>query len=148
MVGTLEAACGKSRPAHAATDRGVTDTTIKIGVISDKGGVIAVPTAGIDGSVEAFIQFCNSLGGVNGRRLVLEHYDSKILSEGDAMKRACEDDIFALVGSGSVEDEAGAEGTLAAAHCPSDDTTGSCETAEEDAFAELNERVSAARLVY
>ena len=108
MVGTLEAACGKRTPAHGATDTGVTDTTIKIGVISDKGGVIAVPTAGIDGSVEAFVQFCNSLGGVNGRRLVLEHYDSKILSEGDAMKRACEDGIFALVGSGSVEDEAGA----------------------------------------
>ena len=107
-VGTLEAACGHGTAAHGATDTGVTDTTIKIGVISDKGGVIAVPTAGIDGSVEAFVQFCNSLGGVNGRRLVLEHYDSKVLSEGDAMKRACEDDIFALVGSGSVEDEAGA----------------------------------------
>lgn len=108
MVGTLEAACGRGAPAHGATEKGVTDTTIKIGVISDKGGVIAVPTAGIDGSVEAFVQFCNSLGGINGRRLVLRHYDSKILAEGDAMKRACEDDIFALVGSGSVEDEAGA----------------------------------------
>lgn len=108
MVGTLEAACGRGTPARGATERGVTDTTIKIGVISDKGGVIAVPTAGIDGSVEAFVQFCNSLGGVNGRQLVLEHYDSEILNEGDAMKRACEDDIFALVGSGSVEDEAGA----------------------------------------
>ncbi len=108
MVGTLRAACGKGTPARGATDKGVTDTTIKIGVISDKGGVIAVPTAGIDGSVEAFVQFCNSFGGINGRRLVLVHYDSKILSEGDAMKQACEDDIFALVGSGSVEDEAGA----------------------------------------
>jgi len=108
MVGTLRAACGKGTPARGATDKGITDTTIKIGVISDKGGVIAVPTAGIDGSVEAFVEFCNSLGGINGRRLVLVHYDSKILNEGDAMKRACEDDIFALVGSGSVEDEAGA----------------------------------------
>jgi ABC-type branched-subunit amino acid transport system substrate-binding protein len=108
MVGTLRAACAEGTPARGATDKGVTDTTIKIGVISDKGGVIAVPTAGIDGSVEAFVQFCNSLGGINGRRLVLVHYDSKILNEGDAMKKACEDDIFALVGSGSVEDEAGA----------------------------------------
>jgi hypothetical protein len=56
-VGTLEAACGKRRPAHGATDKGVTNATIKIGVISDKSGVIAVPTAGIDGSVEAFVQF-------------------------------------------------------------------------------------------
>ncbi len=107
-VGTLQAACGKGTPARGATDPGVTDTTITIGVISDKGGVIAVPTAGIDGSVEAFVEFCNSLGGVNGRRLVLKHYDSKILNEGEAMKQACDDDLFALVGSGSVEDEAGA----------------------------------------
>jgi ABC-type branched-subunit amino acid transport system substrate-binding protein len=109
MVGTLAAACGRGTPAHGTTDRGITDTTIRIGVISDKGGVIAVPTAGIDGSVEAFVDFCNSLGGINGRRLELRHYDSKILNEGDSMKQACEDNLFALVGSGSVEDEAGAE---------------------------------------
>jgi ABC-type branched-subunit amino acid transport system substrate-binding protein len=107
-VGTLEAACGSGRPAHGATARGITDTTITIGVISDKSGVIAVPTAGIDGSVEAFVAFCNSLGGINGRRLVLKHYDSKILNEGDAMKQACDDDVFALVGSGSVQDDQGA----------------------------------------
>jgi len=107
-VGTLSAACGSGHPAHGATDRGVTDTTIAIGVISDKSGVVAVPTAGIDGSVDAFVQFCNSLGGINGRRLVLKHYDSKILNEGDAMRQACDDDIFALVGSGSVQDDQGA----------------------------------------
>ena len=107
-VGTLEAACGRSAPASGATDTGVTDTTIKIGVISDKSGVIAVPTAGVDGSVEAFVQFCNSLGGIHGRKLVLKHYDSKILNEGDAMKQACEDGLFALVGSGSVQDDQGA----------------------------------------
>ena len=76
--------------------------------ISDKSGVVAVPTAGIDGSVDAFVEFCNSLGGINGRKLVLRHYDSKILNEGDAMKQACDDDIFALVGSGSVQDDQGA----------------------------------------
>ena len=34
------------------------------------------------GSVESFVQFCNSLGGINGRRLVRKHYDSKIVNEG------------------------------------------------------------------
>ncbi len=108
MVGTLAPACGHSTAARGATDEGVTDTAIRIGVISDKSGVVAVPTAGIDGSVDAFVQFCNSLGGINGRKLVLEHYDSKILNEGDAMKQACDDGIFALVGSGSVQDDQGA----------------------------------------
>jgi ABC-type branched-subunit amino acid transport system substrate-binding protein len=107
-VGTLQAACGSGHPAGGATARGVTDTTLTIGVISDKSGVVAVPTAGIDGSVDAFVQFCNSLGGIDGRRLVLKHYDSKILIEGEAMKQACDDDIFALVGSGSVQDDQGA----------------------------------------
>jgi ABC-type branched-subunit amino acid transport system substrate-binding protein len=86
----------------------VTDSAITIGVISDKSGVVAVPTAGIDGSVQAFVEFCDSLGGINGRQLVLKHYDSKILNEADAMKQACDDNIFALVGSGSVEDDPGA----------------------------------------
>jgi ABC-type branched-subunit amino acid transport system substrate-binding protein len=107
-VGTLEPSCSRSVPAHGSTAPGVTDTTITVGVISDKSGVIAVPTAGIDGSVEAFVAFCNSLGGINGRRLVLKHYDSKILNEIDAMKQACDDNIFALVGSGSVQDDQGA----------------------------------------
>jgi ABC-type branched-subunit amino acid transport system substrate-binding protein len=108
QVGTLEASCGKANPASGATDRGVTDTSITIGVISDKSGVVAVPTAGIDGSAQAFVDFCNSLGGINGRELILNHYDSKILNEGDAMREACEDDNFALVGSGSVQDDQGA----------------------------------------
>ena len=72
-VGALKPGCGKNKPARGATEKGVTDTTITVGVISDKSGVVAVPTAGIDGSVEAFVQFCNSLGGINGRRLVLKH---------------------------------------------------------------------------
>lgn len=107
-VGTLRAACGSGHPARGATDKGVSDTTITIGVISDKSGVVAVPTAGIDGSVDAFVEFCNGLGGINGRRLVLRHYDSKILGEGEVMRQACDDDIFALVGSGSVQDDQGA----------------------------------------
>lgn len=107
-VGTLHAGCGRTSVARGASDKGITDTTITIGVISDKSGVVAVPTAGIDGSVAAFVDFCNSLGGINGRKLVLKHYDSKILNEGDAMKQACDDDIFALVGSGSVQDDQGA----------------------------------------
>ena len=39
---------------------------------------------------------------------MLRHYDSKILDEGEAMKQACDDDVFALVGSGSVQDDQGA----------------------------------------
>ena len=107
-VGTLRPSCSRADPARGATETGVTDTTIKIGVISDKSGVVAVPTAGIDGSVDAFVQFCNSLGGIHGRKLVLAHYDSKILNEGEAMRQACDDGVFALVGSGSVQDDQGA----------------------------------------
>ena len=110
MVGTMPSPCG---PGHAtgATDKGVTPTTIKIGVISDKNGSggITVPTVGIQGSMQAFVAYCNSLGGVRGRKLQLVTFDSKLFQENEAMKQACSSGIFALVGSGSVADDQGAQ---------------------------------------
>ena len=110
MVGTMPSPCG---PGHATgtTDKGVTPTTIKIGVISDKNGIggITVPTVGIQGSMQAFVAYCNSLGGVRGRKLQLVTFDSKLFQENEAMKQACSSGIFALVGSGSVADDQGAQ---------------------------------------
>jgi ABC-type branched-subunit amino acid transport system substrate-binding protein len=111
--GTLASPCGPapsgtpSAPAGGAP--GVTADTIRIGVISDRTGPVPVPTAGIDGSMTAFAEWCNAQGGINGRKLDLQHYDSATLAENEAMTKACGDNLFALVGSGSVQDDAGAE---------------------------------------
>ena len=45
-----------------------------------------------------------------------------------------------------LEDDTGA--IAPGTHCASDGDTSACKNAEESAFAELSERVSAARLVY
>ncbi len=102
--GTIDTPCGPG-DAKGATDVGVTDTTIKIGVISDKdAGAIRVPTAGIEPTMKAFVDYCNGLGGINGRKLELKTYDAKLFSGLAAMNQACDDKLFALVGIGSVQD--------------------------------------------
>lgn len=109
--GTLDVSCGPAPSGAPAAPTGnapgVTNDSITIGVISDQTGPVPVPTAGIDGSMTAFVDYCNNLGGINGRKLVLKHYDSEVLNEGAAMTKACGDNLFALVGSGSVQDDAG-----------------------------------------
>jgi ABC-type branched-subunit amino acid transport system substrate-binding protein len=102
--GTLEVPCGAG-DATGSTDKGVTDSTITIGVISDKNaGAIRVPTAGIEPSMQAFVKWCNGLGGINGRKLQLKTYDAKLLNSLEAAKQACDDQPFALVGTGVVQD--------------------------------------------
>lgn len=104
MFGTMKSPCGPG-DAKGATDVGVTDSTIKIGVITDTdAGPIRVPTAGIEPSMQAFTKYCNALGGINGRKLELKTYDSKLFDALGAIKSACDDNLFALVGIGSVLD--------------------------------------------
>ncbi|HET8929456.1 MAG TPA: ABC transporter substrate-binding protein, partial [Acidimicrobiales bacterium] len=104
MFGTLEVPCSAG-DATGSTDKGVTDSSITIGVISDKNaGAIRVPTAGIEPSMQAFVEWCNDLGGINGRKLELKTYDAKLLNSLDAAKQACDDQPFALVGTGVVQD--------------------------------------------
>ena len=107
--GTLPAPCGPGT-ATGATDVGLSSTTIRIGVITDtNAGAIRVPTAGIEPSMKAFVHWCNALGGINGRKLDLITYDSQLFNMLPTMKQACDDHLFALVGSGSALDAPGAQ---------------------------------------
>src|SRR5699024_4252654 len=56
-------------------------------------------------SVIAFVDWCNELGGINGRSLELETYDAQLTAGDEAAKEACDDDLFALVGTGAVMDD-------------------------------------------
>ena len=60
----------------------------------------------------AFVKFCNDLGGINGRQLELETYDAKLFETLTAVQSACNDGLFALVGSGAVQDDLGAQAML------------------------------------
>lgn len=110
MIGTLEVPCGKGTPkAPPAGAKGVTKDQIKIMVISDKAGQVKVPTASIEESMRAFVAWCNGFGGINGRELKLEAVDSGLSKRLEATQKACESDILAIVGSGSVLDADGAQ---------------------------------------
>ncbi|WCO66157.1 ABC transporter substrate-binding protein [Iamia majanohamensis] len=87
---------------------GVTDDTIRIGVISDRENpAVPLPTVGIEEAVKGFVEFCNAAGGINGRQIELQTYDSEISRTEEVTSAACRDDLFALVGSGSVQDQQG-----------------------------------------
>jgi ABC-type branched-subunit amino acid transport system substrate-binding protein len=109
-VGTLDNPCSaeKAEGAGPTDTPGVTDTEIRIGVISDrKNDLVPVPTIGVEEATEAFVAFCNDSGGINGRKLVLKKYDSQILRTEEVTKQACADNLFALVGDGGVQDQTG-----------------------------------------
>ncbi len=113
MLGTLPVPCGAAKSgavkAPAKATPGVSADKIRIGVITDNVSFIKLPTASIAESVEAFVGFCNGFGGINGRKLELVKYDAKIFEDLAATKAACADNLFALVGSGAVFDDKGAQ---------------------------------------
>jgi ABC-type branched-subunit amino acid transport system substrate-binding protein len=92
--------------ASAASDTGVTDTEIKIGLITDE---TAQESPGLNqemyDTAEAFAAWCNEHGGINGRELVVERLDAALFSYGDRIADACNGDYFALVGGGAVFDD-------------------------------------------
>jgi len=102
--GTLASPCGPGS-ASGATANGVTDTSITIGY-GDDAGYAAAP--GLDkemsDSMKVMIAWCNSLGGINGRKVVGNYYDGKVLQVTQAMTQACDDKVFMLVGQGWVLD--------------------------------------------
>lgn len=113
-VGTLPVPCGKAEGGGAAKAPagevpGVSADTIKIAVISDRAGQVKVPTISIEESMRAFVGFCNEFGGINGRQLDLITIDSKLFNHLEATKEACNAGVFAIVGSGSVTDNSGAQ---------------------------------------
>ena len=125
-VGTLSSPCGTTAaggalgstspagPPSAAPVPGVTPDTIRIGVISDKkNDITPVPTIGVEEAVQGFVDYCNSLGGINGRKLELRKYDSGIVKTEEVTKAACGDNLFALVGDGSVQDQQGIDTRVA-----------------------------------
>jgi hypothetical protein len=99
--------CGPGT-AKGDTETGVTDQAVTIGTIADVTGVRPDLFLGNWQAMDAFVAFCNSMGGVNGRRLVLRKLDSRLFSHREQTLAAC-DSVFALVGSGAALDASGAQ---------------------------------------
>jgi ABC-type branched-subunit amino acid transport system substrate-binding protein len=87
-----------------ATDVGVTDKEIHIAVVADVDTPIAPNLfLGSKDAVEGFAKYINKTGGIAGRKLVVDFYDSKINPNEtrNATIQACQND-FAMVGTSAV----------------------------------------------
>jgi ABC-type branched-subunit amino acid transport system substrate-binding protein len=105
MFGTLASPCGSGN-AKGNTGQGVTDTSIRIGYGDDRG---FTGSPGLDqemgDAVTAMIKWCNSQGGINGRKIVGDDLDAAVTNVTTVMQQACKQD-FMLVGEGFALDEA------------------------------------------
>ncbi len=101
--GDLEAVCQEG-DASGATAPGVTDTTITVGTMTDKGSVVPGLNEEMYDTAVAFTEWCNEHGGILGREIVLSDVDAKLFDYEPAVTEACGRD-FALVGGGAVFDE-------------------------------------------
>ena len=110
--GSLKKVCGPGTP-KGPTARGLTDSTIRIGVNSDAGAAAApgIEQEFFDAS-EAFTKWCNAAGGINGRKIVIDKWDAKLFNVAQTTLNACQKD-FMLVGGGNALDNAGVKPRLA-----------------------------------
>jgi ABC-type branched-subunit amino acid transport system substrate-binding protein len=97
-----------------ATDVGVTDDAITIGVIADLTGVVPGLFKAAPDAVQAYAAMVNEAGGIHGRELVVEVYDTGTNDNGNrlAYEEAC-GQVFASVGSESAFDTGGYEAVAA-----------------------------------
>jgi hypothetical protein len=101
--GDLEAVC-QDGDASGATAPGVTDTSITVGTMTDKGSVVPGLNEEMYDTAVAFTEWCNEQGGILGREIILSDVDAKLFDYEPAVTEACGRD-FALVGGGAVFDE-------------------------------------------
>ena len=88
----------------AATEVGVTPTELHIAVIADVDTPLAPGAyAGARDAVQAFGKYINQQGGLAGRKVVVDFYDSKLNGDEtrNAILKACQSD-FAMVGTGAL----------------------------------------------
>jgi ABC-type branched-subunit amino acid transport system substrate-binding protein len=99
---TSRSAVAADKPA--ATEIGVTPTELRIAVIADVDTPLAPGAyAGARDAVEGFAKYINGQGGLAGRKVVVDFYDSKLNPDEtrNAIIKACQND-FAIVGTGAL----------------------------------------------
>lgn len=106
--GDLKGVCGpKEKGGEVPTgddSQGVTEDSITLGTVADP-GFSARP--GLNQEIfdagDAFVEWCNAAGGINGKELKLNKHDAKLTDYKPALDDACKTD-FAMVGGGAVQD--------------------------------------------
>lgn len=108
--GSLKDVCGANEgggelaDADAADLQGITADSIEVGTVADPGftGRLGLNQEIFD-AASAFVEWCNAVGGINGKTLKLNLHDAKITDYQPVVEQACQTD-FALVGAGAVQD--------------------------------------------
>ncbi|MFN8037422.1 MAG: ABC transporter substrate-binding protein [Acidimicrobiia bacterium] len=113
--GSLKKVCGP-KPAGMtlkATGTGVTADSIQVSTSADPGfsGRPGLNQELFD-TATAFTNWCNSLGGINGRKIDLKLRDAKLTEFQQRMIEACNEGDFMLVGAGNVLDDTGQKDRL------------------------------------
>ncbi|HWJ97178.1 MAG TPA: hypothetical protein VNQ33_03395, partial [Acidimicrobiales bacterium] len=106
--GDLKGVCGpkeKGGEVPSGDDsQGVSEDSITLGTVADP-GFSARP--GLNQEIfdagDAFVEWCNAAGGINGKQLKLNKHDAKLTDYKPALDDACKTD-FAMVGGGAVQD--------------------------------------------
>ncbi len=106
--GDLKGVCGPNagggKVAAGDDSQGVTADSIELGTVADP-GFSARP--GLNQEIfdagDAFVEWCNAAGGINGKQLKLNKHDAKLTDYKPAIEDACKTD-FAMVGGGAVQD--------------------------------------------
>jgi hypothetical protein len=112
--GSLTNVCGPNKTGKTltATDRGVTADSIKLTTVSDPGfvGRPGLNQELFDAST-VFTKWCNSFGGINGRKIIDNQRDAAIVNYKAKVLEACQGD-FSMVGGGAVFDDTGQQARL------------------------------------
>jgi len=97
-----------STAGNTASDVGVTPTQITIGNIVTLTGPVPGLFAGGQAATDAYFQYINSLGGVNGRKLVMKGGDDGLnCNQYQSQLQAIGSSVFAFVGTWSDFDNCG-----------------------------------------
>lgn len=78
---------------------GVTDTSIKIGILNDFSGGAAFQGKGGQDGIVAYVDYINAQGGVNGRKIEIVSFDNQYTPAGNvtgAKKLISQDQVFAI----------------------------------------------------
>jgi branched-chain amino acid transport system substrate-binding protein len=114
------AACGAGSHPGSATSApsgppsgagpGLTASTITIGNVSTVGGLVPGLFEGARYGVEAYADYVNSQGGVDGRKLQVDTGDDGLLcTQNKSVTQGMENDVVAFVGGFSLYDSCGAD---------------------------------------
>ena len=98
----VAALTASSLPAQAASDPGLTATSIKLGITVPMTGIASPGYNKIPGAMKAYFDYVNDNGGVNGRKITLVIKDDQYIpttAVAKANELILKDKVFALVGT-------------------------------------------------